>query len=73
MGILRCNVLVEVCVHVSAIRCAFEFNISRGSVSTLGVSEPYIGFVLATSAGERTVFVVEAVVGEVVVFKAVGR
>ena len=63
--------LLGVSMHVSAIRSAFEFDLCRESVSTLGVSEPYIGFVLATSAGERTVFVVEAVVGEVVVFKAV--
>ena len=72
MGILRCNMLVEVCVHVSAIRCAFEFNISRGSVSTLGVSEPYIGFVLAASTDKRAVLVDEAIVSEVVMCQAVG-
>jgi hypothetical protein len=67
------NVLLDGSMHVSAIRSAFEFYFCRISVSILAVSEPYICPMLATSAGERTVFVVEAVVGEVVVFKAVGR
>lgn len=60
-------------VHVTAIRSPLEFDICRGSVSKLGKSEPYISPVLAPSAEERAILVVDAkpIVSKVVVTKAV--
>jgi len=69
---LSCNVLLEVSMHVWAIGCALEFDVSGGSVGTLGESKPHIFLVLAACAGERAVLVVEAVVSEVVMAQAVG-
>ncbi len=69
---LSCNVPFKVSMHVCAIGGAFEFDVSGGSVSTLGKSEPYIVLVLAASTSKRAVLVVEAVVSEVVVSQAVG-
>ena len=59
-------------MHARAIRSPFKFDICGGSVSLLGESEPYISPVLAPSAEERAILVVDAkpIVSKVVVTKA---
>ena len=62
--------LVDISMHVLGIRELDKFDVCR-AFSTHGESEPSIVFVLTTSADERTVLILEAVVGEVVTVKAV--
>ena len=71
-GDLSHSVLLEGLMHATAIRGPFEFDIFRGPVCMLLIIEPHISSVLASRAEKRAVLILEAIVGEVVVLKAVG-
>ena len=64
--------LLEDLMHATAIGGPFEFYICRGPVCLLLISEPHISSVLASRAEQRAVLILEAIVGKVVVLKAVG-